>query len=322
MGRKANTVVLKSDFGLTQHEEANISVADCLPGFLVETGADGTFKPHSVANGASMKKFAKENYLLGCMLTGLDQNGKNWHVVGERLMVHKALPADVINVYLGPGEKPSKGDWAVSLGNGKIGKGAASQPANSTTASTAITATATETVFSNGTATLAANSMKAGDQYRIRASGIATATNAADTLTIKAYIGATLLADSGAIDVANNDTFDVNLTLSVVDIGAAGHFTCLGTIKLGGAAAVAKNINVASTVIDTTASQAITVKATWSSTNAGNSCVQNTFIVDRTTPTAPGTAPAALPTGVIPVGKFAETVTEADETHAAVDIAY
>ena len=116
-----NTVVLRSDFGITQHEEGNIAVADCLPGFLVEAVGNGTFKPHSTANGASAKKFAKENYLMGCTLAGTNE-GVNWHKVGERLLIHKALPQDIINVYLAAGQVVARGDYAVSMGNGKVGK--------------------------------------------------------------------------------------------------------------------------------------------------------------------------------------------------------
>lgn len=144
-------------------------------------------------------------------------------------------------------------------------------------ASSAISNTVTETAFSTSY-TLPANRLRNGAVLKIRYQGIATATNSTDTLAIKLYIGGlagTLLHSHTATDVANNDVFSGEYELIFRTIGATGTMVGCGTCKSIPAAestATYKDDILASTAIDTTATQAIAVSAQWSVASASNSC--------------------------------------------------
>ena len=152
-----------------------------------------------------------------------------------------------------------------------------------TAASSAITATATETAFSTAY-TIPANTLKAGTLVKVRFQGIATATNGTDTLTIKLYLATdtsagaivgTALISMAAQDVSNNDVFTGEYELIVRTAGASGTMVGVGTYKSIPAAEgtmTVKDDILASTTVDTTAAQIVACTATWSSTNAGNSC--------------------------------------------------
>ncbi len=144
-------------------------------------------------------------------------------------------------------------------------------------ASTAVANTVTETAFDQSY-TVPANMLQVGSMLRIRFQGIAPLTNATDTLTIKLYIGGltgTVLLTCGPTDVANNNIFAGEFNLLVRTTGATGTFVGWGmntaTLAASGTATMVV-ANVASTTINTTVSQAVTVSATWSVANAGDSC--------------------------------------------------
>lgn len=153
-----------------------------------------------------------------------------------------------------------------------------------TAASTAVTASSTETEFDTAY-TAPGGSLRAGQRIKIRFQGIATATNSTDTLTIKLYIGGktgTALISMAATDVANNDVFTGEYELIVRSDGASGTIVGVGTYKSIPAAEGTMTIKddiLASTAIDTTAAQRLCVSATWSTTNAGNSCRLDVFTV-------------------------------------------
>lgn len=144
-------------------------------------------------------------------------------------------------------------------------------------ASTAISNTITETAFSLGY-TIPANTLVAGETIDIDWQGIATATNGTDTLRIRVYIGGTsgtLLFDHAATDVADNNVFFGTYALIVRTTGASGTVVGRGFGKSIAAAegtATLKDDILASTTLNTTAAQDITVSATWSAASASNSC--------------------------------------------------
>jgi hypothetical protein len=149
-------------------------------------------------------------------------------------------------------------------------------------ASTVITNTVTETAFDNSNFTLDANLLKVGDQIEIEGSINFPSTNATDTATVKVYIGSTVIATSAVVDVANGDTCEFRASLTIRTIGAGGTVVAEGFIVLGvPGTAVPKYFTLASTAIDTTATQLIKDTITWSVANAGNQARQDTFRVRR-----------------------------------------
>ncbi|HEX4129965.1 MAG TPA: capsid cement protein [Pirellulales bacterium] len=148
-------------------------------------------------------------------------------------------------------------------------------------ASSAVTNTTTETAFSN-THTIPANTLQVGDVLKIRAQTIAPATNSTDTLTLKLKIGSTVIAVTAATDVANNDIGYFDAMVVVRANGSGGTIVAAGAQGLGTPGTVtSKPFNLAATAIDTTVDQLISVSATWSVANAGDSCRLDLFTVER-----------------------------------------
>lgn len=136
--------------------------------------------------------------------------------------------------------------------------------------SATITNTTVETAFDKSY-TIAANRLSAGDVIRIIAAGKCPSTNSTDTLTVKVKIGTTVLLATAAVDVANNDRWRLEILVNVRTIGASGTIVASGVWTLGvPGTATQRADGLDSTTIDTTATQAITVTATWSVANASN----------------------------------------------------
>lgn len=143
---------------------------------------------------------------------------------------------------------------------------------SSVAASTAVTATTTQTAFDKAV-TIPANTLRVGDIIRVRAQAIATATNSTDTLNVILRLGTTDVLATGAVDVANGDIGFIDADIVVRTIGASGTMVAAGHTALGVPGTVtSKPKLMASTALDTTAAQSVNVTATWSTNNAGNSC--------------------------------------------------
>jgi len=156
---------------------------------------------------------------------------------------------------------------------------------NSVAASAAHTATTTEALFDKQYS-IPANTLKAGTRIRVRFSGIATATNSTDTLTIKLYLGGlagTAILTGTATDVANDNIFTGEAEIVIRTAGASGTMVAIASGSIVPAAtrvAVPVYQITAETVIDTTAAQVVGVGADWSTNNAGNSCRLDIMIVE------------------------------------------
>lgn len=146
-----------------------------------------------------------------------------------------------------------------------------------TAASTAISNTTTETLFSQ-TVTIPASSLRSGSLVQMRWQGIATSTNGTDTLTIKAYLGGlsgTLLFTHAATDVANDNVFQGEYELIFRTVGSSGTVVGCGwgkSVTAAEATATFKDDILASTAVDTTASLVLGISAQWSVASASNSC--------------------------------------------------
>lgn len=145
---------------------------------------------------------------------------------------------------------------------------------------TTVTNTTTETSFGS-TATIPANTLKAGDRIRIRSHGITPSTNGTDTLTVKLKIGSSIVFATAAIDVANNDTWVIDAEVTVRTTGASGTIIASGMGVLGvPTTATARGSGLASTTLDTTAAATIDATATWSAASASNQATQRSFTVE------------------------------------------
>lgn len=240
------------------------------PGMLVQPSA-GKYIPHNVANGGGEAIVALEDGFRGYPKDVNDAYETDCifplaHLVaGDVIWGRLAAAAAAIAV----------DDMVVSAGDGTFKYGTGSQSTllyDNTAASAAVTGVATITAFDKSY-TFAANALKVGDCIRFKAQGIATATNSTDTLVITMKIGSTTLIATTAVDVADNDEFLVTGDLIIRTIGASGTFVGSGNWNVGvPGTATTRAWLKASTAIDTTASQALTVSATWSTSSGSNSC--------------------------------------------------
>lgn len=143
-------------------------------------------------------------------------------------------------------------------------------------ASTAITASSTETLFDTSYS-IPADSLVPGQLIKIKYQGICTATNGTDTFAAVLRIGGlagTALYTHTATDVANNNIFLGEYNLIIRTVGASGTMVGFGWGKNVAAAEgtiTFRDDFLASTTIDTTAAQVVGVTGQFSSTNAGNS---------------------------------------------------
>lgn len=110
------------------------------------------------------------------------------------------------------------------------------------------------------TRTIPANSLAAGQQFKITAAGTCPATNSSDTLTLLFKFATQTVKSSGAIDVANDDGFFLTAECYVRSIGATGEILISGVIAL-------KTTNIPFSValtVDTTAAMVVAINADWS----------------------------------------------------------
>lgn len=156
---------------------------------------------------------------------------------------------------------------------------------SATAASTALTASSTETLLDTSYS-IPASTLVAGSVIKIRFQGIATATNSTDTLTIKLYIGGlsgTAVLTGTATDATNNDIFTGEALIQIRTAGASGTFVSVASGNIVPAAtrvAVPVFQMTASTTIDTTAAQVVGVGAKWSTTSGSNSCRLDVMVVE------------------------------------------
>jgi hypothetical protein len=150
-------------------------------------------------------------------------------------------------------------------------------------AGTALTNSTTETVL--GSYEIPANGLQAGKIYQLSGAVVATATNSTDTLRIRVRVGPTTLtgtvvADSGAVDVANGDVVAWSLTATVRNTGLTSVVLVSGFCSAPGAEGTATaRVAFESLSIDSSLAQKIEATGLWSVANAGNSCRCDSFLV-------------------------------------------
>ena len=165
-------------------------------------------------------------------------------------------------------------------------KGIFAQTANSPD----VTATAVESTVidgGEGSLTIPANGFAVGDSFMVTMGGhISTGNN--QTLRIRIKSGAVVLADTGAISMAQVSARHWNLEIrfTIRAIGAAG----VASIASFGTFTYSKNANqfegtdfsiVNNTTFDTTAGNTLDITAQWGSNNASNSIYSESMILTK-----------------------------------------
>lgn len=282
-----NTILLKGKHANRREERRAASPIS--PGMAVEmvSGAD-TIQPHSVRGGRMIKAIALEAmFTAGGFPGGAFVGGtiNDTYATGDLVYFHQCLPTDEVLALLHVGESVVKADWLQSYGDGTFCKAASSVIADIVADSAPVTNTVALTPFSNGSVLIPKNTLKVGDVIRILAQGDFPSTNSTDTAIITVKIGATTIVATAALDVANGDTFLVDVNLTIRTIGAAGTFVGFATTNVGTpGTSTTRAWELASTAIDTTVDQTVTVNVTWSVANAADQAILHNLRIEQVKP--------------------------------------
>lgn len=265
-----NRIVLKSR---GRYDEV-VSSGVLYAGMLVLENSSSLTIAHNVAGGAAAPVVVQEDALQGKTIL-------NPLVSGEITPVRRAAKGDQLLMLLQAVQNVAKAAELMSAGDGTLMANPGRYPVNIVAPSATLTNLAAETVFSNGTYTIPANFLKAGDVIRIHTKAVDIAQNSTNTETIKIYQGGTALANSGALALAAGQYSIIDLDWTIRTIGASGTYVAEGYMSANPAASITdSSFTVASTAIDTTAAIAITVKATQSAQSAGNQIALDEFRIE------------------------------------------
>lgn len=259
-----------------RYEEHVCDVA-CSPGHLLQINSTTGVQVHGTKGGTpGVLAFAEEDSLQGKTINDA-------YVATNPVRVRYPAKGDVILGRLTSGQSVNFGAPLMSNGDGTLTAVIFAAPLlNNVADSAPLSALAAETTFSNGTLVIPANTLVVGDVIHIRGTAIVTAQNGADTNTIQIKIGTTVIATSGALNLAANSVVEWDLYITVRTIGASGTIVAEGTIGGGvPGTATAKEVVLTSTAIDTTAAQTITVTDTQSANSAGNSTKLSQLLIEN-----------------------------------------
>lgn len=165
--------------------------------------------------------------------------------------------------------------------------------------SAAVTSTTVETAFDKSY-TLLANSLNVGDLLEIEAQVLVVGAANTDTLVIKLYIGTQEVIATGVPDTVTNDVAVMRCVVQIRTIGASGTYvawaqTVIATPSAAaGAADIPSGDSLGSTAINTTTTNAITVKATWSVADSVDSAVLKGLVVKKVAASSLGQGPIAV----------------------------
>lgn len=153
------------------------------------------------------------------------------------------------------------------------------------TQSVTVANTVTETALTGtgvGTLTLPANFLIAGKTIRITARGIHSATGS-PTIQIKIKLGSTTILDTGANNsgTSTNTEFALDGIITCRTTGASGTLMGQGAYREDDVNAnLFGMVNTATTTIDTTVSQAISVTAQWGTASSDNTITLTNLMVE------------------------------------------
>lgn len=280
-----NRVVLIPNGGRV--EEGPASVICPVGGLVMNDGSFGVC-PHNVYGGRAEKMWAMEHGLVG-VIGGITPVGY-WdnYAVGDLVSYFLSKEGSLILGILGAGLTVSAGNFLISNGDGTL----AAMPATASSYLNLYAMVAPPAVLTSWTTLVAfaapgqyvlpANSLHVGDIIHIRARGTTLAVNSTNTMVYTLKIGATTIIATAAVNGSANDVALFDVYLQIRTIGATGTFVASGTYSFGTpGTATAFPFLLASTAIDTTATQTITVNGTNSVSNAGNQYRLDELQVDK-----------------------------------------
>jgi hypothetical protein len=141
-----------------------------------------------------------------------------------------------------------------------------------------LTDTTTETTLAS--TTLAAGQLAAGRAIEVIASTLTTSSNGTDTLTLKLYIGGTVVWTSAGVDQANNDVGTVRALASSKGTGAASTVDVTGYgVDPDATGTIAAKGFFKQLSLNTSSELEVKLTGTWSVQHADNKVKCHQFIV-------------------------------------------
>lgn len=157
------------------------------------------------------------------------------------------------------------------------------------TATATVANTVTQTALTStgvGNLTIPANHLKVGKTYRIKGKGIVSDTGT-PTLRIRVKLGSTVVGDTGAIALVgtvSNDTFNLEFEFTTRSTGSSGTVFGQGFFEFDNSnnTGLFEGMpNTATTTINTTTSQAISVSAEWGTASSSNTISLTNLTVEE-----------------------------------------
>ena len=217
-----NTIRLISPAG--RLDEGAITAGQIIwPGMLIRRMPDGTWSPHTEYGGVGPVAIAVEDANRGLDITQ--------PMIGPGTFpFYYPVKGDMFLCLLQNGQKATTSGLLISAGDGTLAPDPGQALYTITAPSTIITNTNTETVFSNGTYTVAANALFVNDTLRVSGQVNILSQNATDTNTIKVYVGAAnVVLNFGALSLPAGSVVNFDLQFRFSAVGASGSFTGNGT---------------------------------------------------------------------------------------------
>lgn len=163
------------------------------------------------------------------------------------------------------------------------GTGAAQQRVDllsKTAASTAVTASASATVFDNGTHTFDGSKLKAGDVLRIKAAGIVGTSTGNETTVVELLVGTEVVAATATLDTTSADVFFLAIDVLVRVAGASGKIHASGVQIIGPAATATVKPVCSAELSEDISSTALTATCRVTHSSTGESTVLHTFTLE------------------------------------------
>lgn len=132
-----------------------------------------------------------------------------------------------------------------------------------------------------------ANSLVAGDVWRLTLYGVYSVTGLAPTLTGKLKFGSTIILNSGALTTitgVTNGGWRAEAILIINSTGSSGAIEAQGFCFFSTAATASLNValaNTAAVTIDTTVNQTVQTSVQWSTADNGNTITLRQMILEK-----------------------------------------
>jgi len=146
--------------------------------------------------------------------------------------------------------------------------------------STAVTASAVATAFSNASTTIDGGSLRVGDVIRIKAAGVVTTATGAETVLIGLVVGTEIVAASATFDASSADVWRAEADVVVRVTGASGKIQSHGATSIGAPGTATMKPFCSAELSEDISGAALAVRAQVTNSSTGESVLCHAFSVE------------------------------------------